>query len=101
MRSILFLLFALLLSGTGCQRRLTNKEIKDNLEKAMTAYLLQHQLPDAAPLHFDMVDVRYSEDDNNYLCHFTIKLYRPDGTDTTGTVNSTVSKDFTTVTPKQ
>jgi hypothetical protein len=47
------------------------------------------------------VDVRYSEDDNNYLCHFTIKLYRPDGTDTTGTVNSTVSKDFTTVTPKQ
>jgi hypothetical protein len=101
MKSISLLLTVLLLLETGCQRKLTTKEIESNLEKAMTTYLLQQHRPDAPPLHFDMIDVNYSEDDNNYRCRFTIKLYRPDGTDTTGTVNSTVSKDFSTVTPKQ
>src|SRR5580704_17654399 len=101
MKSILFLLPVLLLLGSGCQRKLTATEIKDNLEKAMKTYLLQQQRPGAPPLHFDMIDVRYSEDDSSYRCRFTIRLHRPDGSDTTGTVNSSVSKDFSTVTPKQ
>ena len=66
----------------------------------MAAYLRQHQRPGTTPLRFDMVDVAWQENDSNYLCRFTIKLYRPDGSDTTGTVNGKVSKDFSTVVPK-
>jgi hypothetical protein len=47
-----------------------------------------------------MVDVAYQETDSNYQCRFTIKLYRPDGTDTTGIISSIVSKDFSTVSAK-
>ena len=99
MKSNIILLPAFLFLGTGCQRRLSATEIKDNLEKAMSAYLRQHQRPGTAPLRFDMVDVHYSEEDSDYLCQFTIKLHRPDGSDTTGMISSKVSKDFSTIVP--
>jgi hypothetical protein len=100
MRAISILLPAFLLLGTGCQRKLSAAEVKEDLEKAMSAYLRQHQRPDTAPLRFDMVDVHYSEEDSDYLCQFTIKLHRPDGTDTTGIISSKVSKDFSAVSAK-
>lgn len=100
MKASIILLSAFLLFGTGCQRKLSAKEVKENLEKAMSAYLRQHQRPGIPPLRFDMVDVHYSEEDNNYQCQFTIKLYRPDGSDTTGIVSSKVSKDFSIISTK-
>ena len=63
----------------------------------MAAYLHQQQHPDS--LRFDMIDVTYRETDSNYQCRFTIKLYRPGGSDTTGIVTGKVSKDFSTVSP--
>jgi hypothetical protein len=98
MRSICFAV--LFLITTGCQRKLSATEVKGNLEKAMAAYLHQHQHTDTPPLRFDMVGVTYQETDSNYQCRFTIKLYRPDGTDTTGIISSIVSKDFSTVSAK-
>jgi Holliday junction resolvase-like predicted endonuclease len=100
MKLISTLLPAFLFFGTGCQRRLSETEVRDNLEKAMSAYLRQHQRPDTAPLRFDMVDVHYSEEDSDYRCQFTIKLHRPDGSDTTGIISSKVSKDFSTISTK-
>jgi hypothetical protein len=97
MKSISLLLPAFLLLGTGCQRKLSATEIKENLEKAMSGYLRKQQRPGAPPLKFEMVDVAYFEDENNYLCDFKVKLYRPDGSDTTGIIRSKVSKDFSTV----
>ena len=93
----LFLPAIILLSETACQRKLTAAEIKENLEKAMTAYLQKEQSHGAAPLHFEMVDVTYFEDADNYLCDFKVKLYRPDGSDTTGIISSKVAKDFSKV----
>ena len=87
----------LLLSGTACERKLTAAEVKENLEKAMTAYLQKEQSRGAAPLHFEMVDVTYFEDNDNYLCDFKVKLHRPDGSDTTGIISSKVAKDFSKV----
>jgi hypothetical protein len=100
MRATSILLPAFLLLGTGCQRKLSAPEVKENLEKAMSDYLRQHQRSGAPPLRFDMIDVHYTEEDNNYQCQFTIKLHRPDGTDTTGIVSSKVSKDFSTISTK-
>ena len=100
MRSICFLLSVLFLVTTGCQRKLSATEVKNNLEKAMAAYLRGQQHPDQPPLRFDMIDVNYQETDSNYQCQFTIKLHRPDGSDTTGVISSKVSKDFSTVSAK-
>jgi hypothetical protein len=99
MRTIRILLPVFLLL-TGCQRRLSTTEIKNNLEIAMSAYLRQQQRPGTTPLRFDMVDVTWQDSDSSYQCKFTIKLYRPDGSDTTGVVSSKVSKDFATVSAK-
>jgi hypothetical protein len=46
-----------------------------------------------------MIDVTYQDNDSNYQCRFTIKLHRPDGTDTTGVISSKISKDFSLITP--
>jgi hypothetical protein len=100
MRTIRFLLPVFLLLPAGCQRKLSTTEVKNNLEKAMTAYLRQTQHPVTPPLRFDMIDVTYQENDSNYQCRFTIKLYRPDGSDTTGVISGNISKDFSTVSAK-
>ena len=100
MRTIAFLLPFLFLLTAGCQRKLSTKEVKDNLEKTMAAYLRNQQRPDLPPLRFEMIDVNYRENDSNYQCRFTIKLYRPDGSDTTGIVTGNISRDFSSVTAK-
>jgi hypothetical protein len=94
---MLFLFPAFLLFATGCQRKLSSAQIKDNLEKAMSAYL-QKPRPGKPPLNFQMLDVDYYEDtDDFYLCNFKVKLYRSDGTDTTGFIRSKISNDFSIV----
>jgi hypothetical protein len=66
----------------------------------MAAYLRQHHDSGMPPLRFDMVDVSWQENDSNYQCRFTIKLYRPDGSDTTGVISGRISKDFSAVSAK-
>jgi len=99
MRSICLQLSVLFLLTAGCQRKLSATEVKANLEKAMAAYLRGQQRPNMPPLRFDMIDVVYQENDSSYQCRFTIKLHRPDGTDTTGTITGRISKDFSLITP--
>jgi hypothetical protein len=99
MRSIWFLLSVFSLLASSCQRKLSATEVKTNLEKAMGDYLRQQQHPNTPPLRFDMIDVAYQETDSNYQCHFTIKLYRPDGSDTTGIISGKISKDFSVIIP--
>ena len=92
-----FLFPAFLLFASSCERKLSSDQIKTNLEKAMSAYL-QKQRPGKPPLNFQMLDVDYFEDkDDFYLCNFKVKLYRSDGTDTTGFIRSKISNDFSIV----
>jgi PBP1b-binding outer membrane lipoprotein LpoB len=100
MRTIALLLPFVILLTAGCQRKLSTKEVKNNLEKTMATYLRNQQRPDLPPLRFEMIDVSYLVDDSNYQCRFTIKLYRPDGSDTTGIIVGKVSRDFSTVSAK-
>lgn len=96
--SAFFLLTTGILS-TACQRKLSATEVKSNLEKAMADYLRQQQRPNMPPLNFDMIDVTWQENDSSYQCQFTIKLHRPDGSDTTGIISGRVTKDFSVITP--
>ncbi len=95
-----YLFLPFLMFVTGCQRKLSSTEVKTNLEKAMATYLSGQHKAGMPPLKFDMLDVTYQENDSNYQCQFRIKLYRPDGSDTTGIIRGAVSKDFSTVSAK-
>ncbi len=97
MNRLLFLFPAFLLFASSCERKMSSGQIKDNLEKAMSAYL-QKPRPGKPPLNFQMLDVDYYLDgDNFYLCNFKVKLYRSDGSDTTGFIRSKISNDFSVV----
>jgi len=85
---------------TACERKLTREQVKDNLVKAMTEYLQNEQPAGAPPPNFKMEDVSWFEESDRYICEFTVKLTRPDGTDTTGIIKSRISKDFSHVTKK-
>ena len=92
-----FCILILFILAVSCERRLSAVEIKDNLEKAMTTYL-QKQRPGKPPLNFQMLDVDYYKDaDDFYLCNFKVRLYRADGSDTTGFIRSKISNDFSIV----
>ncbi len=100
MRIRCILLSACIIISTSCQRKLSPSEVKENLERSMTGYLQKEQGPDSQPLAFKMVDVIYYEEADYYTCEFTVKLTRPDGSDTTGIIKSRITKDFATVTKR-
>jgi hypothetical protein len=87
----------LLLASIACKRKSSAEQVKERLEKTMTDYLQNRRAPGAPPLKFEVLDVIYYEEPNQYDCEFKIKLYRPNGTDTTGMVKGKVSKDFTKI----
>jgi hypothetical protein len=86
--------------GINCKRSLSPAEVKDNLEKAMASHLIEEQGGDTTRFKFKMVDVNYFEDKEFYECEFSVRLFRPDGKDTTGIIKGRVSKDFSKVSKK-
>jgi Tfp pilus assembly protein PilP len=97
MKKIAWSIVLLVVTVAGCQRKSSKEEIKDHLRQAMADKLQKQRPPNAPPLNFKILDVLYYEEPNYYDCEFTIRLHRPDGTDTTGTVTGRVSKDFSRV----
>lgn len=97
MKKIAWSIIFLSITTIACQRKRSVEELKDHLKEAMANKLQRQRPPNTPPLHFQITNVVYFEDVKFYDCEFTIKLQRPDGTDTTGKVRGRVSKDFTTV----
>ena len=99
MKQKVLLIACLLVAMTACKHKSTADQVKENLEKTMTDYLTNRRPQGAPPLKFQVLDVIYYEDvkNNQYDCEFKVKLYRPDGTDTTGMVKGKISKDFSRV----
>jgi hypothetical protein len=100
MRVSLIICLALLLIAIGCKRKLSPAEIKDNLEKAMTTYLMNEQQRDSTHFRFRIEDVDYYEGKEFYDCEFKVHLFREEGGDTTGIIKGTVSKDFSVINKK-
>jgi hypothetical protein len=92
--TVLLLFFACLFGA--CQRN-PDSAIKNNLIKAMTTKLESDRPPNAPPFHFKIMDVAYFPIGPWYRCEFKVKLTRPNGTDTTGTIRSKISKDYSEV----
>jgi hypothetical protein len=97
MKKIAWSIILLFVTAAGCVRKRSVEEIKDHLKEAMTQKLMSQRPPNAPPLHFQIVKVVYYENVEYYDCLFTVRLQRPDGSDTTGQVKGRVSKDFTKV----
>ena len=93
-------LLLVILLGISCKRALSPAEVKDNLEKAMAAKLIQEQGGDTTRLKFQIMDVNYFEDKDFYECEFQVRLFRQGGGDTTGIIRGRVSKDFSKVNKK-
>jgi hypothetical protein len=89
-------LFAAALA-TGCERKISADDVKENLEKAMANHLENSRPPGSPPMHFQILDVAYYEIGPYYRCEFKVKLLRADGTDTTGIIRGKISKDFSQV----
>ena len=100
MNKIYPILLACCITAVSCQRKLSPREVKENLERSMTEFLQKEQGTDTPPFSFKMVDVIYYEEATYYTCEFTVKLTRPDGSDTTGIIKSRITKDFATVTKR-
>ena len=100
MRVFSIICLGLILIATGCKRKLSQSEIKDNLEKAMTTYLMKEQQRDSTHFRFSIEDVNYYDGKEFYDCEFKVHLFREEGGDTTGIIKGSVSKDFSVVNKK-
>ena len=63
----------------------------------MTDKLLNSRPAGSPPPQFQIVDVNYFKIGSFYRCQFSVKLTRPDGTDTIGIIQAKVSTDYQTV----
>ena len=97
MKSTAWFWFPFALALANCQRRLPPADIKANLAKTMKNYIQNTRRPGTPLLKFDILKVGYSEEASYYKCEFTVKLHRPDGSDTTGIIRGRISSDFQTV----
>lgn len=81
------------LIAPACKRKAPGSDLKEKLEQAMAQNLSQN----GAGRRFTILDVAWYEETDHYDCEFKVRLRRSDGTDTTGVIKGTVSKDFTHV----
>jgi hypothetical protein len=81
----------------GCERKFSRALVKDHLERAMSSYLeTGHGL--GRPPQFQIMSVDYFEENDFYVCEFTVKLHRELRGDTVGIIKGRISKDFAKVT---
>ena len=95
--SIALLCFALLISCKAKDN--TSVGLKDDLMKAMQAYLYQTQVNnDSSNVKYRVQDVVYYDDNikHKYVCEFTVNM-KEKLFDTTGKMKAYISKDFKTV----
>lgn len=85
------------LIAMACERKPPAPDIKAKLEKAMADQLSQEHPGTAQYRQFTILDVAWYEETDHYDCEFKVRLHRANGTDTTGLIKGTVSKDFTRV----
>jgi hypothetical protein len=88
----------ILLLAIACKRNLSTQQTQDNLKQAWLGFLQHGPHFDSSKAKFEIVKVTYFEDSAFYVCEFKVRLKIPSqGIDTLGTMNGTISKDFSDV----
>jgi len=96
----------LLLAGVAFACRYSNasaqNELKDKLKERMTIFLYKsnkfynNNTIDSSIVKFNVLDVTYFENPNNYACEFKVRM-RERNLDTIGIMGASITKDFTKV----
>lgn len=95
-RLFLLVLFAAVCLG-ACKKKLSRKQVADNLITAMDQFLNHPPGVDSPQVHFQVLDVDFYEDKKYYVCEFNVNMKQktPEKLiDTTGKMTATVSLDF-------
>jgi endonuclease III-like uncharacterized protein len=84
----------------SCQKKISKKDIEENLKAAMSLSLNHRPGIDTSRVKFYVREVAYFEDKSAYLCQFKVDMKEKTNEqikDTTGIMNADISKDFKTV----
>jgi hypothetical protein len=86
----------------SCLRKAPPVDVPTKLKTTWLSFLEKPPKFDSSHVRFDVKDVVFFRDSTvdtaYYLCEFKVRMRIPDkGIDTTGTMNATISKDFTIV----
>ena len=78
----------------SCKHTMTQKDIENQLKKAMQTYLYESINNDSSHVKFRVQDVTFFEDNSNYRCEFHVLMNSGQSKDTTGLMGADISKDF-------
>jgi hypothetical protein len=92
----------ILLFTVACKKRPSPQQTQAKLNKAWLTFLKNGPHTDTTRVTFQVLDVAYYEDSAYdtayYLCEFKVRMRIPTKhIDTVGTMNGTISKDFTII----
>jgi hypothetical protein len=93
----------ILLLAIACKKKFSPKQTRDNLDKAWLTFLKNGPHTDTTRVKFEILEVSYFEDSTfadsaYYICQFKVRMKIPSQRiDTVGTMNGTISKDFSIV----
>ncbi len=84
----------------SCLKKISKKDIEENLKSAMSMALNHRPGLDTSRVKFYVTEVSYFEDKSDYRCQFKVDMKEKTNEqikDTTGYMNADISKDFKTV----
>jgi hypothetical protein len=84
----------------SCLKKISKKDIEENLKAAMSLSLNHRPGLDTSRVKFYVTEVTYFEDKSDYRCQFKVDMKEKTNEqikDTTGYMNADISKDFTNV----
>jgi hypothetical protein len=88
----------ILLLTLGCQRRLSQEEVRTELKRTMLAYLEKDPHFDSSKIHIQVLDVTWFEGKKAYNCEFKVSMKIPgQGLDTVGIMTANISRTFDSV----
>jgi hypothetical protein len=92
----------ILLLTIACKKKFSPRQTQDNLKYAWLTFLKKGPHTDTSRVIFQIIDVIYFQDSTvdsaYYICEFKVSMKIPSqGIDTVGTMNGTISKDFSII----
>jgi hypothetical protein len=92
----------ILLLTIACKKKFSSQQTQDNLKQAWLTFLKNGPHTDTTRVKFQIIDVVYFQDSTvdsaYYICEFKVRMKIPSRRiDTVGTMNGTISKDFSII----
>ena len=80
----------------ACRYQTPENEIKEHLKRKMTDLLYQGKNNDSSITKYNILDVTYFSNPDNYFCKFKVHMHE-NNLDTTGIMTARISRDFSKI----